>query len=354
MKKNLNRIATLALSAMLVGGMAMPVLAYDTTIPKAIDMTSAINASVPHVSFKYTVTAMEEGNTINGKAGNTDVTIPVLVDSKGAVSIADLSFPTSETETNTGNVTITVDETKYDRAGVYGYVVKESSYITDANTAAIPDGMENAGEDIYLYVTVAHKDGGFEVKDVKYANKDKEKLEKFYDSTYTTYSLTIKKSVAGSMGDKSQKFSFNAGIKPKDNNVESYSYLEGNEAVTIDFGTNNKYGFELKDGESFTIFGLSAGDIAAVGEEFKANEGYVTSLGTVTGATAGDFTAAANGGGNVEITSFTADATLTITNKRETVTPTGIVMDIAPYVLMLGAAGGLGAAFMVKRRDDEE
>ena len=48
--------------------------------------------------------------------------------------------------------------------------------------------------------------------------------------------------------------------------------------------------------------------------------------------------------------SLTRDLTLTVTNTRNAATPTGLLLDVAPYGAMLALAAGSGAVFFRKRR----
>ena len=45
-----------------------------------------------------------------------------------------------------------------------------------------------------------------------------------------------------------------------------------------------------------------------------------------------------------------ADTALTVTNTRNAATPTGLLLDVAPYGAMLALAAGSGAVFFRKRR----
>ena len=47
------------------------------------------------------------------------------------------------------------------------------------------------------------------------------------------------------------------------------------------------------------------------------------------------------------------DAKVTVTNKKDAITPTGIVMNVAPYAMMLAVAGGLGVVFMNRKKEEE-
>ena len=47
------------------------------------------------------------------------------------------------------------------------------------------------------------------------------------------------------------------------------------------------------------------------------------------------------------------DAQVVVNNKQGQITPTGIVMNVAPYVLMLAVAGGMGVVFMNRKKEEE-
>ena len=42
-----------------------------------------------------------------------------------------------------------------------------------------------------------------------------------------------------------------------------------------------------------------------------------------------------------------------IVNSKNPATPTGIVMNVAPYAMMLAVAGGLGVVFMNRKKEEE-
>ena len=46
-------------------------------------------------------------------------------------------------------------------------------------------------------------------------------------------------------------------------------------------------------------------------------------------------------------------ANFDVINTKEAVTPTGIVMNVAPYAMMLAVAGGLGVVFMNRKKEEE-
>ena len=100
--------------------------------------------------------------------------------------------------------------------------------------------------------------------------------------------------------------------------------------------------FTLMDGETLHIYGLSEKDTYTVTETDYSTEGYTT---TVNG------TKGHSGTGNL-----TEDNVEVVFENNKYVTPaTGVAMTFAPYVLLVAAAGGLGAVVLgKKKREDDE
>ena len=47
------------------------------------------------------------------------------------------------------------------------------------------------------------------------------------------------------------------------------------------------------------------------------------------------------------------EAKVVVTNDKSNITPTGIVMNVAPYAMMLAVAGGLGVVFVNRKKEEE-
>lgn len=91
----------------------------------------------------------------------------------------------------------------------------------------------------------------------------------------------------------------------------------------------------LKDGQSATIHGLSVTDTYSVEEADYTSDGYTT---TVDGAKSG---------------TISEDKTVTFTNEKNASTPTGIMMNVAPYVLMVAVAAVLAVVFLRRKNNFE-
>ena len=96
--------------------------------------------------------------------------------------------------------------------------------------------------------------------------------------------------------------------------------------------------FTLMDGETLHIYGLSENDEYTVTETDYSAEGYTT-------------TVPDNAKGKL-----TKDETMVeFINDKNVGPATGVAMTFAPYVLLVAAAGGLGAVVLgKKKREDDE
>lgn len=147
-----------------------------------------------------------------------------------------------------------------------------------------------------------------------------------FTNTYTpsNCTITLKKVVAGNMGDTNKEFKF--------------SVSGGNATITKD---------TLKDDEETTI-------TAKVGEKVTITEDDYTSAGYTTTASATNDVK----DGKYEDHSYTftvtkdmnTNTTITFTNTKTIQPPNGITTTIAPYAIMVVLAAGAGVYFVYSRR----
>lgn len=106
-------------------------------------------------------------------------------------------------------------------------------------------------------------------------------------------------------------------------------------------------GITLKDGQQLHIYGVSKGEGYSVTEVEANANGYVTTIdNNGTPIDQGSSGNAATG------TVDNGAVTVTFTNTRNAITPTGLVMNVAPYVLLVLVAAGAGYVFLRKREED--
>ena len=158
--------------------------------------------------------------------------------------------------------------------------------------------------------------------------------------TPDTNDLVITKTVNGTMGNYSEKFNFTVSLPgdSEDKYNAVYTYADDSTAnVKLNGGPNQN--IQLANDESLTIYGLVTGDSYTVTEDDYAGKGYTT---TIEGEAVRTLTENYN----------SSDKDISVVNTREAVSPTGLVMDIAPYALLVVVAAAGCFVFLRKRRED--
>ena len=143
------------------------------------------------------------------------------------------------------------------------------------------------------------------------------------------------------MANAKEEFNFTVKITAnKSNGTEQYKAIRKNvnrTTATDEFTivSGKDFPFTLKGGETLTITGLSAQDLYTVNEN-----------------TPDDYTASW-GNDKHENATISANTTVTCTNTKNAVSPTGVIMTIAPYALMLVVAGAFAVVFLSRRNRAE-
>ncbi len=239
--------------------------------------------------------------------------------------------------------------------GVYKYKVTE-------DTSNPYNGITYDNSIKYLYVTIIQGDSGLEVASTELVNNDAEhtKTNDFnndYDAdTETLHDVTIHKFVEGQFGDKfNDSFTFNVKVEGEEEETYYVEYVEGGNETTMktdSLQTGVEKNFTVRNGGYVKIYGLDSDDKYTVTETDYADKGYVAY--TDTDYNAGD-THETNGstkGDKIDKATISADTDVAIYNVKTSTPATGIVMDIAPYALLVVVAAAGCFVFMRKRRED--
>lgn len=156
-------------------------------------------------------------------------------------------------------------------------------------------------------------------------------------NTFDTGSLTVTKALAGDFANPNYKFAIKVTLSaPTDKVVRNTIKVNGVDVAASEW-QNGKYEttVNLKGGESATFTNLPAGVTYEVTEANQ--DGHSGSV---------DYN---NGGQLIEANDTDA---VTVTNTKSSSPVTGVIMNIAPYVLMVALAGGI-AFFFLRRRHAE-
>lgn len=345
LNKTIGRVATTLVATAMLASLAAPAYAAEAalvTTTNTVSFTKAITkdeaAGVPTGQFVFTVTdgtgsvstqiTDEDSNTENGVqivANNTGATVAVDISFKMAGFDAPGTYSYTLQETSTDIPGMTVDNTKYTLNVV---VVNADSENPDGKTFVINSAELSAGEGKTDTIT----------------------------DTYTTYSLTLDKTLKGDFADKNDSFVFDITFNANDTHATSFKL--GNETVNFVDGVATQQ-VTLKGGESIVADGLPVGTTYTITESTEQGDAakYET---TASGTGVNDFTEASKqvtgdvkvpgaGDGAPEVAS---DVEVHYFNTLTSTPATGIVMDVAPYALLVVIAAAGCFVFLRKRRED--
>ena len=381
LNKTIGRVATtLVATAMLASLAAVPAFADETgvltpdegkiTIKHNLVMPS--NMVTPGVEFKFDITTTNVGSDEDIKLGDDYLLVRAGKESKTDAGKATITAGAegtvsgdNKTKTIETSVELTLPVETYTDAGVYKYQIQEQTQTatgyTDKTGAldlyliverqAGEDQKLNTADDVFAVVNAIvypdnDKSGTGTGKTEIYTNYYKLKD----DGTADVGSIKVTKKVTGAMGSMNDTFSFHIDL-PEGGD---YSIILNNADEPTDFTDGN---FELKNGEYVTITGLPEGSYAITE---TVSDGYeISSVAADTSTT--DSTPEANVTKKLEdskVVGATVKAEadksygVVITNNRDAVSPTGIVMNVAPYALLVVIAAAGCFVFLRKRRED--
>jgi hypothetical protein len=403
MRKNFNKLATLALSGMMVMSMAMPAFANPANYEKAgvwkkVLYTDLITPA-PNTAFKFKITPATETEVTVGTtkyqlniAPATAVKIQdaefnPAIDKFGAV-IADKDGTPAQGRQFTKEVEIQVKEE--DLGTKYGYFL--------FNMEEEKTGYQGINYSYAKYKVLVYREQGKEPKAfVQRADNAtgnwmvNAKVDTIYNNygmhvppvnpdpnpnpgpnpdpnpnpNDTTHDVLIKKVRKGNISDNKNTFKLKIYVEPDNQpagKTESFSYRVGPVDTTQQYtifegGQTNAITVDLTaGGDGVHIGGLTVGDKVHV-EELDGTS-YTMGVGSNNTNSATyiqnlDETAASLAAYKTSFNSIKDGSEVTVTNTKNGVAPTGIIMNVAPYAMMLAVAGGLGVVFVNRKKEEE-
>ena len=358
------------------------------------------NANVPTVTFSFSIAA---GTAVAASAADNTLAVFAGNDTQkvgGVPSVGTVSFSntdtTYETVQNGDSVTL-ADNKKYARKpvavdfsqvsfkepGIYRYVITET-----ANTLS---GISNDPEekrtlDVYVVDDPDHVGtlkiegcrlytGVIATAPVKDAATATGKSDG-YTNTYGSYDLTIGKTVSGNQASRDEYFEFtvtltgahpstsytvdlsNADVNTKVNGMNSTATTNETTIVTDTDGKGERT-FWLQTGQSITIKALTDSTKYVVSENAATleEEGYTTKIDKVVGAATEEVTGTSitSKFGDTDL-GIKGNTTLTFTNTKQGVIPTGIILSAAGLIVVaiLVVAGVVFFGVRSRRKYEEE
>jgi hypothetical protein len=328
----------------------------ELVITKELDMPAGV-VTTNAATFTFTLSGVDADHDEKITSGGTTFDVKNGTGTGSSVTPEAVTFAAQSRDGANKDVVFSLEGFHFDDPGVYKYK------ITETKGTGADDFTNTTGDlDVYLFVedTNGDTDGGCQIyaavvaKDV--TNADKATASAKTDTVVNSYmmdatgSLTVTKEIDGTMASPSDEFTFTiSDLTPYRTYVVESNYTANSETVTAD--EDGKATFTLTAGKTWTIKGLTADQYDVV--ENDNSKGY-----TLTSVTAdeGDTIAEKKEGqkllGATVTVSENDEAGITVLNTRNAVSPTGIVMNVAPYALLVVVAAAGCFVFMRKRRED--
>lgn len=376
LKKRLVALATTVLTLVMcmAGTMSAsaantPATGGTTTFNKYLVMDA--NANVPNVTFDFSIAP---GEAVAASGSNPAIYAGNDSHVSGTPTVGDAAFTTSHSTTNglptdqddvtagkkyaAQEVTVDFSSVTFSAPGIYRYIITES--------ATSQDGIYNDASNtrtLDVFVEYADAVNGGRLQISKYALQDGDSTDPKatkstgFTNTYTTNNLTLEKQVTGNQGNRDKYFEFTVTISGAvEGTVYTVDLSDAEEKPTVDGavktnettltatgGTVTKT-YYLKDDQSIVIQGLTANTSYTITETNYSTDGYTTSYVLDGGDSTDSNTTDAQ-------TMRAASHTITFTNTKNGIVPTGILLETAPYVI-LGAVvlAGFVVLFATRRR----
>ena len=407
MRKNFNKLATLALSGMMVMSMAVPAFAVSLDT-KTDALTKVLHTDgktyAPNTTFTFKVTALAPASyTVKNPDGSVNSTVTTLQAEDGALKVDPIQFTPGDGlgTTDTGEVgahftkktNFVIDKDLLKKGnGYYKFELEEEN--------GGYEGIRYASGKFYVYVLLYEENGvkktevaverqGATIKGVAMPAEKVDKINNNYgkhnppetpdlppetpktpenpnpkDPTPndSTHDVTIVKKIEGSVRNTSETFKFSVKVVPS-NGGERY-HVESVGGSTLGFtyidANTDSADFEVTENKGIRIYGLTKSDKIIVteadGKQYtmsvrhgdkedgsgKEDDTYVNPLAMVSGEKY-----------KAEMNVLKDKSHVEVVNTKDKVTPTGIVMNVAPYALMLAVAGGMGIVFVNRKKEEE-
>lgn len=352
MKKNRRILSTLIALVLLCAMTATTAFADvpssltvdGTTENGTINLTKYLvvdkDAPVPAASFNFSLEPETVEDNTKTENGLPVYTGPAVTNGTATVTFANGDTTTDGAEDNpiltdatkkfaTKTTTLSLAGAIFTKPGVYRYGVTET---TEGGSGLTVDGTKYI---VDVYVGYATPEGGTESADLSIlqtlTKKENatEKSDITFKNTFASQSLTVSKMVAGNMGDRTKDFSFTLNITADGKLSENTTITAVKTAqdgytsnVTVTVGSDST--FTLKHGETLAVPGLPEGTVYTVTE--TKDDDYTTTVDST-----GTFYADNN---KVSNTMSSTGNTEAFTNTASKTVDTGIILDIAPYLII--------------------
>lgn len=331
----------------------------------------------PTITYSYTLangTASgtvtdEDGLTVSYKGGDVDylaggeeVTKTAVFDSAAAVS----------GETSSRDLTWTFAPDAFPSAGVYRYTITEETSVDPAQIGIARSADYDTEK--FLDVYVQNGDDGLEIYGLIVVDDEAEGVDGGSEKSegwitgddlevYETYNMTVTKQITGAGADMTAEFPFAVMLEGEMGhaNIATEGSGDSISEFTLDENGSATVTGTLGDKENIVIKGLPTTVRFSISETNQTRETYqaTASAENMEGGTFADGTALDGNGTTLEvmtdgeIAKASAAIDITVINDLAAISPTGVVLRYAPYLLIL-AAGIVIFLVSRSRREKED
>ncbi|MBR5949970.1 MAG: hypothetical protein IKZ87_00885 [Actinomycetaceae bacterium] len=371
------KVAGIGAAAALAGSALVPSIAFaapgnDSTpapdkqagvnIVKTIDTNSEINVAGNQYTFNIAQDPCQNGTPA------TDTACAAAADYPTVASSVSVTFNQGDTTKTVAFPLPDISATPapYSKPGIYVWKVTEQ-----ANTVSGHDvTYSQAGYRVKAYVVKNASTGALEYKAVTIAqdtddagtavttNNKREQLD-FKNVYKDVANLVVDKTVVNNAGlpeDANGEYSFTVAITyPSNFTPTTAPTVTGAVAGSVsgDTAGTTSLSFKLKNGDSATIAGLPVGTTYTV-TETNTGTTFTTDMKTTKTSSFTTPNATENTDANKRVTASAAlgdgGNVVDVTNTYEDITPTGLVLEVLPYVLMIGIPLLAIAGYIALRR----
>ena len=349
-KKSIGAI-TAGLSLVMALAPAVPAFAATTDTGVVVTKNLMLNeGSTVDATFSFTAEAVQLTVQGDEKTAPTSEVPDITIDK---IQFKDGEAAGKNTKTTAIKL---ADGASFPHAGIYAWRVRETTgnqtgvqYNTGSNAYTLIANVVNGDNGLTAtYVMVKNDTTTSVTNQGKAGDEGAEFTNKYTESANGEGTdLTITKKVAGNQGDKTKPFSFTVtftapSVLPAGQTAEQYLAGITVTGATDAVNNNGTVTFKLKDGQTATFANVLAGTKYSVEETAVAGyqQGWTATENGTAGATKQSGLLAGEG-----------ENSGTMTNTHNDVTPTGIVINNMPYIVMAGAAvAGVVAYGAAKRK----
>jgi hypothetical protein len=390
MKKGLKKMGALVMALMIVSGMSAVAWAAPAEMPEgtagsnngaALEKTVSIEKELvvynpdeatiaaPSITYNYDLTSGPAGQQVTDNEGVAAETkagiLPNVTKASVSYSNEDISAA-ADGASNKKTFTFDFSNVYYPAAGIYRYVVTESTNV-DKAAAGITDGTISNVRTLDVYVRDAQNgESGRQIYGYVLFSDGTAKSSGFVGTSgdqtadqYYTYNVTLRKTLSGDSAMDNHEFPFHVDFT---NDAVSQNVLlkmapSGNvtaAAPQAAAASNMDMAPAIANGGQVKYIGIPANTQVDVFEtndvtgttyrnSYTIDEGTEQGVKNITWDSANDANKS-----NTATVSTAASHTITFADTLELISPTGIVMRFAPYGLMMAA--GIALLILAIRR----